>query len=64
MKNLLFFATKKHYQANPHLLLEEPTGSMLTAKVHVFSDSVSAQVPSRWIQSVFQHFGNRRQKLS
>ena len=44
----LFCATKKYFQANACqmvngkiiFLIEEPIGSMLIAKVHVFSDAV------------------------
>ena len=44
--NQSFYATKKDVQANEHnhLLHQEPRGSMLTAKVHVFLDSIFCTV--------------------
>ena len=42
----------KNDEWKSHLFFEEPIGGMLTAKLHVFSDSVFC-TEVRWIQPVF-----------
>ena len=49
---------------NNHLLLEEPIGSMLTAKAHVFSDTVSRRGLGVLHPSSASKLANRWQKQS
>ena len=46
-----------------HIPFVEPTGSMLTSNVHVFSNSVSALVQVHWMHTVLLLFGRREKML-
>ena len=70
-ENQLFFATNNDFLANAlqlewtnHILLEDPIGSMLSAKVLSSQIQISAHVLLRWIQPMLLHFEKRRNSMS